>query len=487
MIDRTSRDTPIGDREDERAAGPKRRLSQALALAFCACIALPLSCAPRAPKARAMPEEGLWLEGELTAPGSPVRFEIEGLVSGNPYRIAVYDRFRPSERGESASTKTVLTRPDWRSAEGYEGTHDGYYYSDDPGDIVVRAADGELRVSLETSKESGKGSFRLHIKAISGEEYERRRRVESQSDGMVPTISSGIPASAQATAARPRYGLFLHGSSIVPAARDLHGLYAGGGDQVFLSAESGRFVELPGVASTTSFVVNTPGRAAAPSVAARVASASALLFDGGDQARYVRSWAGTPLLEAINRAAARGVPLGGNSAGLAIMGQYLYAALHDYDLVAGEALADPYNEWMTLEEGFLSLPGLEGVITETHFSERGREGRLAGFLARLLKDKRATLGSLYGVGVDENSCLVIDGEGQALVYGPGSAWLLVPQGMPDLCAPGKPLDWRGRAIKAIRMEGSPEGAPYGPWRDARSLPATAYFAVEEGKLKRLEP
>jgi cyanophycinase len=477
---------PIRETVERAAYGPKRYFSLApcVALALCAYMALPLSCAQ---PGKAIPQEGLWLEGELSAAGSPVRFEIEGLVVGAPYRLAVYDRFRPSERGESGSTKTVLTRPDWRSAEGYEGTHDGFYYSDDPGDIVVRAEDSVLRVSLETSKESGKGSFRVLIKPVSEAEYERRRRVESQSDGMVPTITSGTHGSAQAAAARPRYGLFLHGSSMVPAARDLHGSYAGGGDQVFLSAEAGRFVELPGVASTTAFVVNSPRRAAAPSVAERVSSSAALLFDGGDQSRYVRSWADTPLLEALNKAAARGVPVGGNSAGLAIMGQYVYAALHDYDLISEEALADPYNEWMTLEEGFLSLPGLEGAITETHFSERGREGRLVGFLARLLQDKRATLGSLYGVGVDENSCLVIDDEGRALVYGPGAAWILAPQSLPGMCAPGRPLDWRGKAVKAIRLAGGPEGADYGLWRDILRLPADAFFAVEEGKLRRMEP
>jgi cyanophycinase len=458
-------------------------LAALLALALCCLTGILLSCA----RSAGIPAEGLWLEGELTAAGSPVRFEIEGLVSGTPYRIALYDRFRPSERGESASTKTVLTRPDWRSAEGYEGTHDGFYYSDDPGDIVVRAADSAVRISLETSKESGKGSFRVHIKAVDEAEYERRRRVESQSDGIVPTITSGTHGSAQALAALPRYGLFLHGSSIVPAARDLHGSYASGGDQVFLSAEAGRFVELPGVASTTSFVVNSPRRAAAPSVSERVSSSAALLFDGGDQSRYVRSWADTPLLDALNQAAARGVPVGGNSAGLAIMGQYAYAALHDHDLVAGEALADPYNEWMTLEEGFLSLPGLEGVITETHYSERGREGRLVAFLARLLQDKRAALGSLYGVGVDENSCLAIDDEGRALVYGPGSAWILVPQSMPGICAPGKPLGWSGKAVKAIRLAGGLDGADHGLWQDIRKLPADAFFAVEAGKLRRVEP
>ncbi len=66
-------------------------LALALALALSCQAGLLLSCA----RAAGLPAEGIWLEGELTAAGSPVRFEIEGLVIGAPYRIAVYDRYRP--------------------------------------------------------------------------------------------------------------------------------------------------------------------------------------------------------------------------------------------------------------------------------------------------------------------------------------------------------------------------------------------------------
>lgn len=433
---------------------------------------------------RRVPPEGLWLEGRLEGPGSPVRFELGGLAVGSPYRIDVYDRFRKSERGEDASTKTSLSRPDWRSAEGYAGTHDGFYYSDDPGGIVFLAADDMARASLETSKADGLGFFRLFVRPVDAAEYERRRRVESMSDGIVPTITSGTPGVA---AAAPRYGLFLHGSSIVPAARDLHGAYAGGGDQVFLTAEAGRFVELPEVASTTSFVLNSPRRAQSPEPARRVDAASAVLIDGGDQSRYVASWKASAALDALNRAARRGVPFGGNSAGLAVLGQFVYSAMHEHSLSAEEALADPYNEWMTLEADFLRLPGMEGVITESHFSERRREGRLIAFMARLLRDGAAGRARLLGVGVDENTCLVIDASGRALVFGPGSAWLFAPESSPARCVPGRPLDWPGRAVRAIELKGSEAGADYGPWKEARSLPPTRYYGIRDGGLESSSP
>lgn len=431
-----------------------------------------------------VPTEGLWLEARLEGPGSPVRFELGGLVVGSPYRLDVYDRFRKSERGEDASTKTSLTRPDWRSAEGYAGTHDGFYYSDDPGGIVFLAADDMVRASFETSKADGLGFFRLFVRPVDAAEYERRRRVETMSDGIVPTITSGTPGIA---AIAPRYGLFLHGSSIVPAARDLHGAYAAGGDQIFLTAEAGRFIELPEVASTTSFVLNSPRRAEAPEVARRIAAASAILIDGGDQSRYVASWKASAALEAMNEAARRGVPFGGNSAGLAVLGQFVYSAMHEHSLSAEEALGDPYNEWMTLEIQFLRLPGMEGVITESHFSERRREGRLIAFMARLLQDGAVARSRLLGVGVDENTCLVIDASGRALVYGPGSAWLFVPESRPARCVPGRPLDWPGRAVRAIELKGAESGADYGLWKDTRSLPPTRYYGVRDGLLDSSSP
>lgn len=161
--------------------------------------------------------------------------------------------------------------------------------------------------------------------------------------------------------------------------------------------------------------------------------------------------------------------------------------MHEHSLSAEEALADPYNEWVTLETGFLRLPGMEGVITESHFSERRREGRLIAFMARLLQDGAASRTSLLGVGVDEDTCLVIDASGRALVYGPGSAWLFVPESRPARCVPGRPLDWPRRAVRAIELKGAEAGADYGPWKDARALPPTRYYEVRDGLLESSSP
>ena len=50
---------------------------------------------------------------------------------------------------------------------------------------------------------------------------------------------------------------------------------------------------------------------------------------GGDQANYINFWMGTPVQTAMNDAIRRSVPIGGTSAGLAVMGEYLYTAQGD--------------------------------------------------------------------------------------------------------------------------------------------------------------
>ena len=58
-----------------------------------------------------------------------------------------------------------------------------------------------------------------------------------------------------------------------------------------------------------------------PFVAKTIASASAIFIMGGDQSTYVNDWQNTPVQTALDQAAARGVPIGGTSAGLAVLGR----------------------------------------------------------------------------------------------------------------------------------------------------------------------
>ena len=99
-------------------------------------------------------------------------------------------------------------------------------------------------------------------------------------------------------------------------------------------------------------------------------------------------WRDSPVQDILNDLVnIKRVPIGGTSAGCAILGNAYFAALNG-GLLTSEILADPYNTYVTLgSNDFLQIPYLENVITDQHFSQRGRQGRLLGFMARMKQDE----------------------------------------------------------------------------------------------------
>jgi cyanophycinase len=177
-----------------------------------------------------------------------------------------------------------------------------------------------------------------------------------------------------------------------------------------------------------------PSRTAAgdPVVARTISAASAIFIAGGDQANYINFWMGTPVQAALNEAIRRGVPIGGTSAGLAVLGEYAYSAQGDKpddpNLDSKTALADPFNSHVTLVQGFLDIPILKNIITDSHFAKRNRMGRLLVFLARLKKPdckaKSESTAGVRGIGVDQESAVLVGPDGTASVVGNGNAWFI---------------------------------------------------------------
>ena len=194
---------------------------------------------------------------------------------------------------------------------------------------------------------------------------------------------------------------------------------AGNGHIVVLRASQGGeigeefFNEVGGIASVETFVFKDRESAYDPAVLAALKRADGIFLAGGDQSRYVRYWRGTPVAAALDAHVRAGKPLGGTSAGLAVQGEYFYGAMDGGSQTSPAALADPLGDGNTIETGFLHLDALGGVITDTHFSERGRLGRLVAFVAKgeALADR-----PLIGLGVDEDAAVAVEGDGRARVY-----------------------------------------------------------------------
>jgi len=209
--------------------------------------------------------------------------------------------------------------------------------------------------------------------------------------------------------------------------------------------------QVGGVASVQTIVFHDRAASSDPKVLAILAKADGIFLAGGDQANYVRYWKGTPVAQALNAHVRAGRPIGGTSAGLAILGGTGYGAMDGGSIDSAEALANPGGPAVTLVTGFLHMPRMAHIVTDTHFAKRDRLGRLVAFVAKArLQDPRAV-----GLGVDEGAALCVEANGKARLHTPpgGHAWLVQPA-TPARIRPGKPLDWQGVKITGIGPEGA---------------------------------
>ncbi len=252
-------------------------------------------------------------------------------------------------------------------------------------------------------------------------------------------LLTGNPADAKAS---PRGGAILEGGAD-DSEEAIRWLIrrADGGDIVVLRASGDEgtqemFATLGKADSVETFSFASGVPASDPFILGKIDQADGIFFAGGDQAEYVNFWKHTPVQEAVNRAVKRGAPVGGISAGLAILGQFQFEALHD-TVTSDEALKDPYALEVTLGKDFLEVPQLKGIITDSHFSQRGRLGRLLVFMARLMQD--GWTGEARGIGVDEETAVMVDGSGAAVVTGRNNAVFVRLSRKPLVCRPGTPL------------------------------------------------
>lgn len=240
-------------------------------------------------------------------------------------------------------------------------------------------------------------------------------------------------------------GLLLMGGGVdVDAAFAWQSTLIAGGDVVVLRSSGADgyndylYTDIGGIDSVHTILADSPAAASDPWVAWTVAHAEAVFMAGGDQSTYLLAWKDTPVEDAIMTVWQRGGVIGGTSAGTAVLGELIYAAYND-STIEDEALLDPFNKYMSFERDFLALPPLAGVITDTHFTARRRLCRLIAFVARMVEDGWGD--PVVGIGVDEETALVVDPSGLGTVLGVGDVHVLHSAGAPLQCVAGKTLEY----------------------------------------------
>ena len=228
---------------------------------------------------------------------------------------------------------------------------------------------------------------------------------------------------------------------------------AGGGDFVVIRASGAdgynQYVyDLGDFDSVETLVLRTRAASSEQFVLQTIRNADALFIAGGDQSDYVNNWKGTPVEDAIHELAARGVPIGGTSAGTAIMGEFLYSAQRK-SVTSAVALADPFSIDITLDRDFLQLRFLGGLITDQHLIERDRLGRTLTFMARLVTDGWTS--EPRAIAIDRETAVLVDARGNASIVAnathPTPFAYFLRGGVPQVVSPKTPLTFTGIDVK----------------------------------------
>lgn len=190
---------------------------------------------------------------------------------------------------------------------------------------------------------------------------------------------------------------------------------------------------------------SNPESGADPSVLCRVSRAEAVWLAGGNQWNYLGRWP-SELHDSLAVVAERDATVGGTSAGAVSLGEGAFDARYG-TVTSEDALADPMRREVSVSRPVFSQPELEGILVDSHFMDRRREGRLLVFLARFLADRGE--GPVVGIGMDEGTALTIEaGDYQVTSRGSGAVWMYEVGG-PARLMPGVPLTLDG--IRRVRL------------------------------------
>lgn len=143
-----------------------------------------------------------------------------------------------------------------------------------------------------------------------------------------------------------------------------------------------------GAEDVRTFDVSDRTAANKDSAVAFIQDATCIFFTGGDQLRITKLLGGTRVDAALHAALARGVTLGGTSAGASMMSSTM--------IVEGEAETNPRISVVDMAPG---MEFVDGVVIDQHFAERGRLGRLLSAVTQYPHH--------LGLGIDENTAIVI--------------------------------------------------------------------------------
>jgi len=237
--------------------------------------------------------------------------------------------------------------------------------------------------------------------------------------------------------------LLAGGGTDVDEAMKWFLLRSGGGDVLIIRASGSDgynqyLYDLAPVNSVTTIVWKTANASYDSFVLDRIKNAEAIFMAGGDQWLYMQYWSNSPVQQLLQDHLNAGKPIGGTSAGLAVLPEFVYTAQFG-TVYSDEALSNPYNFRVTLsDKPLVSIRSLAAATTDTHFQERDRMGRLITFMARMMQDHGVQ--DSRSIAVNEATAVALDlTTGLGTVMGSSNAYFLRSLRSPDVCRQAVPL------------------------------------------------
>jgi cyanophycinase len=254
--------------------------------------------------------------------------------------------------------------------------------------------------------------------------------------------------------------VLMGGGADVDAAMQWMINKSGGGDVVVLrstgtNAYNSYLFGLGTVNSVQTLLIDNATEGDNACVGETIKRAEMVFIAGGNQQNYIDYFKGRAVGNALNYLInTKKVPIGGTSAGMAIMGQYYHPGGAAEDATV---LMNPTA--IAIGNNFLNNSLLNNVVTEPHFTQRSRQPRLTSFLASANYNYGATWQNMRGIACDEATAYALDANGTGKVFGTNACFFVKPTGAAEVLAPNTALTWAlaGQALNVYRVPGTSTG------------------------------
>ncbi|HJP91725.1 MAG TPA: cyanophycinase [Pyrinomonadaceae bacterium] len=268
----------------------------------------------------------------------------------------------------------------------------------------------------------------------------------------------GNPADAPPASTLSPGLVLMGGGTDVDAAFQWMCERAGGGDFVVIrttgtDAYNPYIQQLcPQMDSVETIIITSVTGANSSYVSSHIQNAEALWIAGGDQSTYVNLWRGTAVQTGVNFLLnSKSAPVGGTSAGLAVLSQFIYTGELG-SVTSSQALANPFHRYVTLDRDlFQSALGVDKLY-DSHFVTRDRMGRSLVFLARIVNNGWST--QPRGIGIDEQTALLVLPNGAATMVGNGAAYFLQAPGPAQVLAEKTPMTYLNIGVYKVPQGGT---------------------------------